>query len=235
MDEIFIPDVWTDESYELFRRSLIENLKDDAYKSFNSRIIPDTPLAHGIRVPYLRKIAAQILKSDVSSYLSVRKPPYHEEVIIEGLVMAGIKCEYPVMLDYMEQFTEKIYNWAINDTVCFTGIKKHLPEFFADCDRFLQSENPWAQRFGLFHLMKFYLNDKYVDGVLKKVDSVHSDFYYVRMMKAWLLAEAFGKQTDKTLRYLQRGSLDAETFAMTIRKLKDSRRVSAADIAKLNA
>ena len=223
-----IPQHWNDKAYEQFRHYLNE-LSEEDYKAFNSKLIPDTTLAYGIRIPKLRQIAKEILKGDYISYLALPKTSYHEEVIIEGLVMAGAKCDYAQMLNYMKIYSAKIYNWAINDTVVFKGIKKYMPQFINDVDWFMFNENPWAKRFGYLHLMSLFLTDEYIDDVLKKVDAVNSDFYYVQMMQAWLLATAVAKVRDKTLDYLESCSLNETTFKMTVKKAKESFRVSDED------
>lgn len=220
---------WTSKDYENFREYL-KNLSDESYKEFNSRLIPDTPLVHGIRIPALRKIAKEILKGNYIEFLSVPKTSYHEEVIIEGLVMAGAKSDYAQTLEYMKAFTDKIYNWAINDTVSFKKIKNHTDRFINDVDWFIYNENPWAQRCGFLHLMGFCLTDENIDAVLKKVDSADSDFYYVQMMQAWLLATAIAKQRDKTMDYLiHPNNLNERTFKMTVKKARESFRVSKED------
>ena len=228
MTDIVLPSKWNEDGYAQFQE-MLKNLSDESYKDFNSHLIPDTPLAYGIRIPIVRKIAREILKGDYESYLKLQKTSYHEEVIIEGLVLAGIKCGYPETLANMEQFVPKIYNWAINDTVVFKEIKKHTELFINDVDRFIFSDNPWAQRFGYSHLMSFFLTDEYIDAVLEKVDAIDSDFYYVQMMQAWLLATAAAKQREKTLRYLEHNRLNRTTMKMTVKKMRESYRISKED------
>lgn len=234
-NDIWLPSEWTEESYREFQTSL-KQLSDEDYKKFNARLIPGTPLAYGIRIPTVRKIACAILQTDYLAYLQLPKSSYHEEVILEGLVMAGIPCSYPEMLQYMKSFSLKIYNWAINDTVVFKGIKKYTDQFITDADDFVFHENPWVQRFGYLHLMNFCLTEAHIDAVLNKVDAVNSDFYYVQMMQAWLLATAIAKQRDQTIAYLTgTNHLNETTFKMTVRKARESFRVSSEDKALLKS
>lgn len=219
---------WTQTDYSEYIKYL-KSLGVENYKDFNSNIIPDTPHAFGIRIPETRKIAKEILKGNYEEFLDCKKGDYHEEVIIEGLVMAGIKCGYNEMLGLMKRFADKIYNWAICDVVSFKGIKKYLPEFFGDIEYFIYSENPWVQRFGFGCLMQFYLTDEYIDRVLEYVSSVNSDFYYVEMMQAWLVATAAAKQRDKTIAFLERGSLNTFTHNKAIQKMRESYRISKED------
>lgn len=219
---------WTQSDYEDYLNYLQE-LGEESYKEFNSRLIPDTPLAYGIRVPVLRKIAKEILKGNYAEFIACKKGGYHEEIIIEGLVLSGIKCGYSQMLDNMKYFADKIYNWAICDTVSFKGLKNYTDEFLKDADYFIYNKNPWVQRFGFGCLMEFYLTDKYIDCVLDYVNSVNSDFYYVEMMQAWLIATAAAKQRDKTIAFLKNNQLNDFTHNMAIKKMRESYRISKED------
>lgn len=230
MNEISLPPVWDKDGYSMFREALAA-MGEEKLKKFQSGLIPGAPQMYGIRIPVLRKISKEILKTDYKSYLALEKQPYHEETIIEGLVLAGIKCGYGETLDNMRRFIPKITNWAINDTVVFREIKKHTDSFINDADEFVFSDNPWAQRFGFSHLMSFCLTDKHIDAVLDKVGNVDSDFYYVQMMQAWLVATAAAKQREKTLEFLKRGSLNETTLKMTAQKMRDSYRISKDDKA----
>lgn len=219
---------WTQADYSEYIEYL-KSLGEESYKEFNSKLIPDTPHAFGIRTPFLRKTAKEILKGNYAEFLDCEKSDYHEEVIIEGLVMSGIKCGYVEMLAYMKKFAGKIYNWAICDTVSFKGVKKYLPEFFADIEYFIYNKNPWAQRFGFGCLMEFYLTDEYIDAVLEYVNSVNSDFYYVEMMQSWLVATAAAKQREKTLAFLKNNNLNDFTHNKALQKMRESYRISKED------
>lgn len=218
-------EVWTEDDYKDFIEYL-KSVSEDKCKDFNSRIIPDTSLMFGIRVPVLRRIAKEISKGNAEDFLKLKKGTFHEEVIIEGLVAAEKKCPYDEMLGDIVKFSDKIYNWAICDTVSFKGLKKYIPEFWNDKDILLKSENPWQVRFGLGILMNFYITDEYIDDVLKICVNIKSDFYYVNMMQAWLIATAAAKYCDKVLVLLEGRYLNDEVHKMTVRKMLDSHRIS---------
>lgn len=220
--------IWNAETYPAFLEYL-QSLGEEDYKKFNSNIIPDTPHAYGIRVPALRRMAKEILKGSWKDYLQVEKGDFHEEVILEGLVMAGAKCGYTEMLGYMQAFSEKIYNWAICDTVSFKGIPKYKDQFLQDADWFIDHKNPWAVRMGFNALMSFYLTDEYIDAVLERVARIDSPHYYVQMVQAWLVATAFAKCRTKTLAFLEQEPMNPETTNKAVRKIRESLRVSQAD------
>lgn len=224
--EFFMPDEWNNESYNLFRKYL-SDISNPKLKNFNSKLIPNTPLIYGIPTPQLRQIAKIILKTDYKRFLELPKTNYHEEIIIDGLVRAGASKSYENIIQNMKIFIPQIYNWAINDTVVFKHLRKYSDKFIDDSCEFIYSSNPWSQRYGLLHLMNFCLTDEYIDSVLDKVDSINSDFYYVQMMQAWLIATAAAKQSFKTIRYLTSPNNLSDTVKiMTKRKIRDSHRIS---------
>lgn len=219
---------WTQRDYDDYI-SYLRHLEDAAYKEFNSRIIPGTSHMFGLRMPVIRKISKEILKGNYTDFIACKKGDYHEEIIIEGLVLSGISCGYSELLGNMKYFAARIYNWAICDTVSFKELKNHLEEFLGDIDYFIYNENPWVQRFGFGCLMQFYLTDSYIDRVLEYVNSVDSDFYYVEMMQAWLIATAAAKQRDKTMAFLKSNNLNDFTQNKAIQKMRESYRISKED------
>ena len=74
-------------------------------------------------------------------------------------------------------------------------------------------------------MLDYYLEDEYIDDVLKRCDSVKSTYYYVSMAKAWLVSTALAKYKDRTMEYLHNNSLDDETFNKAIQKCIESRRI----------
>ena len=219
---------WTQAEYKEFAEYL-ETLADEKYKKFSDALVPGAELSFGIRVPILRQTAKEIAKGNYKEFLACKKGQYREEIMLEGLVMTLIKCDYPQMLAYIKEYADKITSWETCDVVSFKGLKKYLSEFFDDIEYFIYSSNPWVQRYGFGCLLEFYLTDEYIDRVLEYVNSIDSDFYYVQMMQAWLVATAAAKQRDKTIAFLADNRLNAKTQNMAIQKMRDSYRISPED------
>ena len=177
----------------------------------------------------MRQTAKAISKGDYASFLNCKNNAYREEIMIKGLVMSLIKCDYHEMLGYIKQYVAQITSWETCDIVSFKGLKKHLDEFLNDVEYFIYNENPWIVRFGFNCLMEFYLTDEYIDKVLSYVNSVNSDFYYVQMMQGWLVATAAAKCRDKAMKFLESNDLNATTQNMAVRKIRESLRISKED------
>lgn len=225
---ILTRDNWSQSDYDELTEYL-KTLADSKYKQFSDSLVPNGDVSIGIRVPILRQIAKDISKGNYTEFLTCKKGVYREEIMLEGLVMALIKCDYPQMLGYIKTYVEKINSWETCDIVSFKGLKKYLNEFFNDIKYFIYNDNPWIVRYGFGCLLEFYLTDEYIDRVLAYVNSVNSDFYYVQMMQGWLVATAAAKCRDKTMVYLEHNKLNDTTQNMAVRKIRESNRISKED------
>ena len=157
----------------------------------------------------------------------------HEEISIYGMVIGYAKLPFGELCQRIRTYASKVNNWACCDcpVSSFKEIKKYIEEYKIEIYRFLKSENPWEQRVGLIILLDYYLCDKEnTEYALNEANSVKSDEYYVQMAQAWLIATAFAKQRDLTKDYLTNNfSLGDAVLKMTVRKLRDSYRVTKED------
>ena len=81
-------------------------------------------------------------------------------------------------------------------------------------------------RFAAVMMLCHFISEEYIDGVISELDSAKNDAYYYMMAKAWTLSVCFVKFPEKTMDYLQKGTLDDITLRMTVRKIRESYRVS---------
>lgn len=225
-----VKEKWTNKDYKEFLKYL-NSLSEEGYKKFNKNLIPDTPDIIGIRVPILKRIAKEISKGNWREYLLIKKGSIHEEILIEGLVITNLKLDYKDFIKYITEFADKVSNWAICDYTFMNlkQIKKYKKELWSDIDNFLKSKNPWVLRVGVVILMDYYLEDEYIYEVLEKIDNVKSDFYYVEMACAWTIATAFGKYRDVTFKFLKNAKISDTVMNMTVKKIRESNRVSDED------
>ena len=74
-------------------------------------------------------------------------------------------------------------------------------------------------------LLRYYLDDAFRPEYLAWVAAVHSEEYYVNMMRAWYFATALAKQPAAALPWLTEKRLDVWTHNKTIQKAVESRRI----------
>lgn len=83
----------------------------------------------------------------------------------------------------------------------------------------------YTARYGIGMLMRYYLDDAFRPEYLAWVAAVHSEEYYVNMMRAWYFATALAKQPAAALPWLTEKRLDVWTHNKTIQKAVESRRI----------
>ncbi len=229
---------WSKESYAEFIR-YINTLADEKNKGFSERITPDSESdIIGIKVPILRQIAKEIAHGnsrDFLDYITYKhdKKMTHEEITIFGLVIGETKLPFGELCQRIRSYAGFITNWACCDIPAssFKAIKEYIEEYKIEIYRFLKSENRWEQRLGLVILLDYYLTkENDAAYALSCVNGVISDEYYVNTAQAWLISTAFVKQRDLTASYLANDfALGDKVLRMTVRKIKESYRVSDKD------
>lgn len=224
-------------------RDRLKTLSDEAYKEFNDRILnaPSMPTL-GIRIPKLRELAKEAAKAPEGGWLDEMLRDhgscvYQEEHMLFGMASGYRKAsreEHEAMLDI---WVPGVLSWA--DCDCSTSTYKWMekdPEFwFSYLEKWLNSSREFELRFGVIALMDHFLNDRYIDEVLRRYADIRSEDYYVRMGIAWGVATAYVKYPEKVLGLLKEKKLDIWTHNKAIQKCRESRRVSAQDKEMLNA
>jgi len=224
--------MWTTEEYQAFWAEFGKEA-DEVYRLFHEKILCANQPVIGLRTPLLRKKANEIAKDNGLHFLTVCEKDKYEKRLIYGLVAANLKIPYESFLVHCDIYVnEYVDNWALCDVLCSSlkkVVKKNEADFFEHCEGYIASENPWAVRAGLVIFLGYYLNERYIDEVLRLTDSVHTEFYYVRMAQAWLLATAWAKERECVMDYLSRTTLDEWTKGKFVQKCCESYRVSQED------
>lgn len=208
---------------------LLEN-KDEDYKSFNDKIINTNKKTIGVRIPILRQIAKKIMKEDYVLFLNDVKDEYHEEIIVEGLVISKLK-DVNNVINMINNYIIKIDNWCTCDTFASSLkiINKNKSRFYSYVYKNINSNNPWMVRLCFVILNSYYVKEEYINDIFKMIDNDNNSFYYVMMAKAWLISECYIKYPKQTFEYLKRTNIDDITFNKTISKICDSYRVTKED------
>lgn len=208
-------------------RDKLFELSDDKFKTFHSRLCPNTDNIIGVRLPLLRQLAKEIAKGDWRNFLSNSKEEYYEEILINGLVIAYAKCDVEERLNYIESFVPKIDNWAICDSFCNTlkFVNKNKEIMLEFIQPYLRSYNEFEIRFAVVIILNYYITEDYINLVLKTLDNIKHDGYYVKMAVAWAISMCFIKFEEKTMAYLKDNSLDDFTYNKSLQKICESLRV----------
>ncbi len=214
----------------------LASLADPEYKSFHQRLIPGTTMAHGVRIPELRKIARAIIKKDAPGFLVAASPQTYEEIMLTGMVIGGMKCPIEERLAQVAAFLPLVDNWAVCDTFS-TGLKlKSLEEKEAMWTFLLplfSDDREFYARFAVVMFLSHFVEEPWLHQGLALTESMTQEAYYVRMAVAWAVSVCYVKFPQHTLPLLRRQALPAFTQNKAIQKIRESYRVPKEDKAML--
>lgn len=246
--------MWSKAEYQKFQNRLFEEA-EEGYRDFVlGGTITERPLL-GVRVPKCRKIAKDILASGDAFEFLENKPVAFEEVLIRGLVIAGLP--YEEMAKKLYDFVPLIDNWEICDVVCAAmrkNVNKHKTEFLEEIDKMLKSLDEFETRLALVSLLDHYIEPEYLQVVYDRVSDIAGvlsegpgelsvertkgeqtgkrvrkvmawDAYYVKMAIAWLISVLFVKFPEETMLWFSHLSLPKWTYNKAISKTCESYRV----------
>ncbi len=219
--------------YDELRKHLL-TFKDVKYRDFTKKIVDTKYEMIGIRIPILRKIAKDIVKTDYIDYLDNFNYKYFEEIFIYGFVLGYIK-EKNLFKKYLNRYIKMIDNWSLCDSAVasFKIFKTNKFNMYDVVDKLINSKKTFEIRAGIVILLDYYIEDSYLNDIFKYVNTIKSSEYYVNMALAWLLSICYIKYPEETYKFLLDNNLDKFTFNMTISKICDSYRVDKKDKDKL--
>ena len=202
-------------------------LQDKGYQAFHSRLMPTVPPEKviGVRTPVLRKLAKQLAGTPQAEvFLRSLPHDYYEENNLHAFLIESIR-DYGAALAETEKFLPYIDNWATCDCFCPKVFAKHKAELLAHIRRWLDSGKVYTMRYAMEMLMRYYLDEAFQPEYLAWVAGVHSEEYYLNMMRAWYFATALAKQPEAALPWLTEKRLDVWTHNKTIQKAVESYRI----------
>lgn len=210
------------------RNEILEQLvqlQEPQYRDFSLSLLPDnTYPMMGVRIPKVRKLAQQILKTDPQGFLKETTGEYFEEVLLEGFVLAGLPIPFKEKQNQIMHYLPKISNWSLCDSFV-TALKDSSTDYYEFSKTCIQSNNPYTQRFAIVSFLMYYIQSDHIGEILDLLSHLHSDHYYVNMAIAWCLAESLVFNYDQTLQLLF--TLDHDWVVnKTIQKARESYRIS---------
>lgn len=217
-------------------REELFNLQDLKYQKFHAKLCPGVDNIIGVRAPELKKLAKKILKQDAFKYIEEQNKEYYEEIMLEGILIASCKTTLENKFKYLDKFIPTINCWAITDS-CAASFKlsSEKDKMWNYLEKYQNSKEEYELRFMIVMWMDHYLTDDYIDEVLKRIDRIKSDDYYVKMAIAWLISIAYIKFPQKTLNYLNNNNLSIWTFNKSLQKIIESNRVSKEEKALIKS
>ena len=201
--------------------------RDEAYQAFQSKLIPsiDPRTMAGVRTPALRSFAKQLAKNpQLGMFLNDLPHLTFEENQLHAFVVGGIK-DYDGYVAALGRFLPFVDNWATCDQLPVRKLAERPDRTLELVQRWLADGRTYVVRFGIGVLLQLFLDELFHPRQMGWVAAVESDEYYVKMMRAWYMAEALAKQPEAVLPLIEEQKLDPWTHNKAIQKARESRRV----------
>lgn len=209
----------------LYIRKMLLDLKDEEYRKFTLKLIPNIEenKVIGVRVPKLREIIKKELKNIESKekYLNqLTKFKYFEEYNIYMYILEKEK-DLNIAINRIKEILPFIDNWATCDISSPKVFKKYPKEIYRFAKECINSDKPYIKRYGIGLLLSNRLYD-YTDLVINSEDN---DEYYVKMVKAWYLSMALVYNYEKTIKYFEEKKIDKWVHNKALQKAIESRQI----------
>lgn len=204
-------------------------LRDEEYATFVSKLIPGMSEGYiiGVRTPALRLLAKEIVRDGgYEAFLNRLPHDSFEENLLHAFILGLKKMAIEESIERVGLFLPFVDNWAVCDQFVVKGFSKHLDTVYPFLRKCMGSDHLYTRRFGIVNAMRFFLDEKFRPSMFDDVSSSVTEDYYVRMAVAWYFATALAKQWDAAFPYLSSGGLEATLLRLTLRKARESFRLS---------
>lgn len=205
--------------------SFLRDHSDEKARRFSASLIPGANLL-GVKLPVLRKLAAEIYKGGWEEFFLSAPEEYTEYVMLKGFLLGHIK-DIKILLKYLKLYIPKINNWAVCDSPLSSLklIKKHQAEVWRFIQPYIKDKREYYARAAACLIMDFFVDEVYIDKALLALRRIKAEGYYRKMAVAWALSVCYVKFPEKTESLLADNDLDDFTHNKAISKIRDSFRV----------
>lgn len=205
------------------------NYKDEKFKIFQKKLIPDTNLEIiGVKLPVIKELAGQAVKDGSADSFLAENHTYYEEYLLHGIILGKLKTDIFSLLELVDKFLPYLDNWAICDSTA-AGLKifkKHADAVLTKTKLWLKSNQPYTVRFAVVTLIDYFSDENYSEEILNLVSNLEFKDYYINMAAAWFFSVALVKQYDSAVKLIERKELPPFVHNKSIQKAIESLRIT---------
>lgn len=205
-------------------REELREISDPTYVDYICKCVPtlDRDKVIGVRSPAFKKFVSQYKKrDDAMDFLNTLPHEYYEENQLHAALICTIK-NYDDCISEVERFLPYIDNWAVCDGFSPKCFAKNKEKVLEKVKEWIRSDREYTIRYAIKNLLGFFDDSDFDTEQLDLVASVHSEFYYVKMMIAWYFATALTFQYEKTVPYIENHVLADWEHRKAIQKAVES-------------
>ena len=211
--------------------SILQERSSEKLKAFSAKLLPGIEEARilGVKVPELRKVAKELLRSGEYKEFLTEKHFYVEEVILHGLMLGCAKLTIDELMRELEKFLPQADNWMVTDCTvsALKAVEKNRDIFYLKCIEWLGSESEYIVRFAVVILLGYYLDDDFRKDIPALLARYDTDSYYINMAIAWYFSVALVKHYDEVIGLFRtRAIVNPWVHNKSIQKAVESYRIS---------
>ena len=203
----------------------LKALQELPYKQFMENLLPTVPPEQilGVRLPHLRKLAAQLEREGAARDFLRQLPHFYlEENHLHSFLVDRLCKTYEDALRETEIFLPYVDNWALCDSFRPHALRQKPDALWGQIQLWLQSSRLYTVRLGLVLLLNWFLTDAFRPEMPEIVSRIQSEEYYVNMAVSWYFSMALVKQYDAALPYLLEHRLSPWIHNKSIQKATES-------------
>ena len=208
----------------------IEKLKNPKLSEFSKNIL-NTPIE--VKGIYSKDVKTLIKKYKDININDFELDKFYELNFLYFAIGLKQKKTLKEQVDFVFENKEHLFSWGITDSTYqyfkVSVFEKTLPTI----KLFISQKEEFLIRYGYLFLFKFLKDTTIYDTVFSLFKN--SDFFYVKMVEAWVLSYLYIYDSKETHQYLLSSNLDLDIKNMAIRKILDSYRVNKDDKEKVKA
>lgn len=207
-------------------RELLKAYEDAKYRDFHGALTHTRYERVGVRVPVLRTLAKEIIRSgEWREFLAVRPIILYEHAMLAGIISASVKEPYSDKMERLRAFAAYIDDWAVCDITC-SSLKCKDERFFKDMCAFAKSPDVWTARIGLVVILGNFADREHIDGIRETINAVKAQDYYIDMAVGWLICTAESHDEGAGIELMKTAMVSDEVLRIAAYKMRDSFRVS---------
>lgn len=207
-------------------RDILSSHADEKYREFHGGLTRTEYERLGVRVPVLRNIAKEIIKSgEWREFLAVRPIILYEHAMLAGIISASVKEPYEDKIKRLKDFAEVVDDWAVCDITC-SSLKCKDARLFNDMKEFALSSDTWLARIGLVVILGNFSDEEHLEGIRDTISFVKAHGYYIDMAIGWLICTVESHCKGAGIELMKTAEISAEVKKIAASKMRDSYRVS---------
>ncbi len=214
--------------------SELEAKKDEGYRDFLKRIIPEGLPPFGVRMNDVRMVVKSLPSHDPLEGIS--DDEWYEQRLVRFLAVSRMKMEEEERMRMIEKLLPYLDSWAVCDSFVSSlkSVKKDRERYFSFISDLSENEHPFIRRFVLVMILTYFKGEDFLSRSLSLIREVSAEEYTTQMAKAWALTTLVTHHEEKVLKWYRKEYVGERVHRMLKQKIRESTAVDSSVASRLD-